>query len=368
VIHGYNGDDTIVSGPGNDEIFGDAGDNQLAYASVNQQGVDIVDRNAGVLAILPEAGATGPGGTIGGAEQDIIHDDIATLIGSNHDDALVGTTGADQILGAAPVGTGSGVVDSPAGNDAIFGLGGDDTMVGGDRGLLGGGDGADTIVGGRSTASGDRTLIHGNGDNDTIVSGLGNDEIFGDEGSNTLAYASVQQEGIDILDRGTSGVFAVLPNTGLTGSGGTIGGAEADIIHDDIGTLVGSNGNDALFGNNAANTILGVAPAGTAGVKPGPAGNDVLLGAGGFDIMLGAEGNDWLLGGADVDVLAASGGNDILIGEAGPDSFNAGDGNDSSFSRDGIAEAITCGLGTDNLTSDPVDTAPAGDCETITPG
>ena len=45
------------------------------------------------------------------------------------------------MLGAAPVGTGSGVVDSPAGNDTILGRGGDDSLVGGDRGQVGGGEG-----------------------------------------------------------------------------------------------------------------------------------------------------------------------------------------------------------------------------------
>ena len=134
MIHGNAGDDTIVSGLGNDEIFGDAGSNTLAYASVSQAGLSIVNRSGGVLVRLPEPGTTGTGGTIGGQEKDIIHDDIRTLIGSNKDDFLIGSDAADTIVGAAPVGTGNGVVDTPAGNDTIFGRGGDDTLVGGDRG------------------------------------------------------------------------------------------------------------------------------------------------------------------------------------------------------------------------------------------
>ncbi len=161
-------------------------------------------------------------------------------------------------------------------------------MVGGDRGTMGGGEGDDSIVGGRSTAPADRTVIHGDPGDDTIVSGPGNDEIFGDAGSNILAYASVEQQGLNIVDRGTSGVTAFLANPGQTATGGKSGGPEQDIIHDDIGTLVGSNGNDVLVGNNLANQIVGVAPAGTAGVKPGPAGNDVLLSLGGNDLLLGA--------------------------------------------------------------------------------
>ena len=136
------------------------------------------------------------------------------------------------------------------------------------------------------------TFLHGALGNDTIVSGLGNDDIFGDAGSNILAYASVEQEGLDIVNRGTNGVTAKLPNAGLTATGGKTGGPEQDTIHSDIGTLVGSNGNDVLQGNDLGNQILGVAPAGTAGVQPGPAGNDAIIGNGGNDLMFGAEGND----------------------------------------------------------------------------
>jgi Ca2+-binding RTX toxin-like protein len=368
VIHGDPGDDTIVSGLGNDEIFGDAGSNTLAYVSVSQSGIPIVNRTGGVLVRLPEPGSTGTGGAIGGPEKDIVHDDLRTLIGSNGGDVLVGSDIADTMLGAAPVGTGSGVVDSPAGNDTLLGRGGDDSLVGGDRGSIGGGEGNDTLVGGRSTAQGALTVIHGNPGNDTIVSGLGNDEIFGDEGSNTLAYASVEQQGLDIVNRGTSGVTAVIPNAGQNGVGGKTGGPEKDILHSDIGTLVGSNGNDVLVGNNASNTILGVAPAGTAGVKPGPAGNDILAGLGGVDLLFGSDGNDWLLGGADPDVLPAGAGNDILIGESGLDSFNAGDGNDIGVSRDGTAEAIVCGVGSDIFTADTTDTNPSGVSETFNTG
>ena len=357
-----------MSGLGNDDIYGDAGSNTLAYVSVNQAGIPIVNRNGGVLVRLPESGTTGTGGTIGGQEKDIVHDDLKTLIGSNQGDYMIGSDAADTILGAAPVGTGSGVVDSPAGNDTILGRGGDDSLVGGDRGQVAGGAGNDTLVGGRSAAQGDLTVIHGDPGNDTIVSGLGNDDIFGDDGNNTLAYASVQQQGLNIVDRGTNGVVAVLPNTGQTTNGGRNGGPEKDIIHPGIGTLVGSNGNDVLVGNNLANTILGVAPVGTAGVKPGPAGNDILAGSGGSDLIFGAEGNDWLFGGTEADVLLAAAGNDLLIGEAGVDTLNSGDNNDTNLTRDGLAEAVTCGAGTDSLTGDPTDTAPANDCETISGG
>ena len=364
-VNGGNGDDTLVSGVGSDNLTGGAGANTLAYVSVSQGGINVVSRSAGVLVRLPEPGATASGGTIGGPENDVIHDDLRTLIGSNHGDFLIGSNIVDSIVGAAPVGTGSGVVDTPAGNDTIYGREGDDSLVGGDRGLVDAGAGDDTIVGGRSTAAGDQTVIHGAVGNDTIVSGLGNDEIFGDAGSNTLAYASVQQSGIDIVDRGTNGVTARLPNSGLTAPGGKTGGPEQDIIHDDIGTLVGGNGNDVIVGNDLFNQLLGVAPAGTEGVRPGPAGNDAIVGNGGTDLMFGAEGNDFLVGGAGSDTLLGFAGSDYIVGQGGTDNHNGGEGNDQVFSRDGVAEAVICGLGTDSALVDSIDTQPAGDCETF---
>ncbi len=365
VLNGGNGDDTLVSGTGNDDITGGAGSNILAYVSVNQGSLKIVSRSQGVSVRLPEPGTTGYGGTIGGPEKDIIHDDIRTLIGSNYGDFLVGSDQADTILGAAPVGTGNGVVDTPAGTDTIFGRGGNDTLVGGDRGAIYGGDGDDTIIGGRSTAPSDLTVIHGDNGNDTFVSGLGNDEFVGGAGSNTLAYASVQQQGLDIVNRGTNGVTATLPNTGLTATGGTTGGPEKDIIHSDIRTLVGSNGNDVLIGNDLGDTILGVAPAGTAGVKPGPAGNDVLVGGKGVDLLFGAEGNDLLFGGPGNDVLVGAGGNDLLFGDSGKDVLNAGDGNDNILAKDGEVDTISCGTGTDTVSADAIDSKSA-DCENVT--
>jgi Ca2+-binding RTX toxin-like protein len=366
-VNGGNGDDTLASGPGDDDLIGGAGANTLAYVSVTQGGINVLSRSVGVLVRLPEPGTTGTGGTLGGQENDVIHDDLKTLIGSNRTDFLIGSNVADTIVGAAPVGTGGGVVETPAGNDAIFGRQGDDTLVAGDTGYMDGGDGNDSLVGGRSTASGARTIIHGAVGNDTIVSGLGNDEVFGDGGANTLAYASIQQAGIDIVDRGTNGVTAALPNAGLTATGGRTGGPEQDIIHSDINTLVGGNGNDVLIGNNLGNQIAGVAPAGTAGVKPGPPGNDAFIGSGGNDLLLGAEGNDAQFGGVGNDTLLGQDGNDFLVGEAGTDNHNGGPGADQVFSRDGAAEAIFCGAGVDSALVDAIDTQPLADCETFTP-
>ena len=103
-------------------------------------------------------------------------------------------------------------------------------------------------------------------------------------------------------------------------------------------------------------------------MPPGPAGNDALIGNGSTDILLGAEGDDFQVGGAGNDALLGFAGSDFLVGQGGTDHLNAGEGDDQSFSRDGVAEAVTCGPGTDSALVDSIDTQPAADCETFTPG
>lgn len=104
-----------------------------------------------------------------------------------------------------------------------------------------------------------------------------------------------------------------------------------------------------LNGSAGPDVLVGVAPAGTAGVAAGPPGNDTLNGGSGADLLLGAEGNDRLDGGAAADA------------------FIAGAGNDTLQSRDGTVKAPNCGAGVDTVTADPTD-KPTADCETVDTG
>ncbi|HET6830946.1 MAG TPA: hypothetical protein VFH44_06295, partial [Solirubrobacterales bacterium] len=153
-INGGTGDDTLVGGHENDTFNGGTGADLAAYVGITAAGIT---RTAPVTATLPPGASPSTGNGQAG-ENDSIATDVEGLIGGNGNDTLRGNDAANQILGAAPIGTGNGVVDTPAGNDTIVGIGGDDTIVAGDRGLILGNEGNDTLVGGRSTAAGEKTV------------------------------------------------------------------------------------------------------------------------------------------------------------------------------------------------------------------
>jgi Ca2+-binding RTX toxin-like protein len=67
----------------------------------------------------------------------------------------------------------------------------------------------------------------------------------------------------------------------------------------------------------------------------GGAGNDLLTGGGGTNLILGGSGHDTLYGGCGDDVLLGGTGNDDLFGNAGDDVLVGGDGNDMLYGGSG---------------------------------
>jgi len=80
--------------------------------------------------------------------------------------------------------------------------------------------------------------------------------------------------------------------------------------------------------------------------KTGTPGDDRLTGTPRGDLLLGLGGDDVLLG---------LGGDDCLIGGPGRDTFDAGPGDDVVTAKDGTAETVRCGPGTDTVVSDRSD-------------
>ncbi|TSD84456.1 hypothetical protein FFK22_032535 [Mycobacterium sp. KBS0706] len=138
-LYGGNSTDRIDGGDGWDTLLGEAGDDRLAGGAggdilrggdgadhlAGGAGYDIASywySTAGVTINLETQVNTG-----GEAQGDTIDDDVETINGSNHDDAMTGNALANVLVGFD-------------GADVLSGAGGDD--------VLRGGDGADTLNGG----------------------------------------------------------------------------------------------------------------------------------------------------------------------------------------------------------------------------
>ncbi|WP_297777387.1 Calx-beta domain-containing protein [uncultured Roseovarius sp.] len=215
-----------------------------------------------------------------------------------------GTEGNDLIL-AGPLGT------------LLEGLGGNDTLIGGDSDdTIAGGDGDDSIEGG----GGDDNISASDG-NDFVDAGAGNDSVGGGIDNDTI----IGGDGDDVMGSG----FGDDSVSGGAGNDVVAGGAGNDTLEggDGADSMSGSFGNDLIFGGAGADDIGG----GT--------GQDTIDAGAGNDQVGAGEGDDSVFGGDGNDFLAGGGRNDTIDGGAGNDTINAGAGND----------VITGGTGADQF-------------------
>src|SRR5499426_290306 len=113
--------------------------------------------------------------------------------------------------------------------------------------------------------------------------------------------------------------------------------------------LFGGAGNDVLTGGSGADLLFG------------GAGNDTLFGKGGNDLLFGGAGNDTLIGGDGDDQVFGEGGNDRMIWNPGDDSdlFEGGDGTDTAEVNGGNAsETFTIVANGSRVRFDRVSPAP----------
>ena len=211
---------------------------------------------------------------------------------------LVGD-GAGNTLNAIQVGFSYGTQQ-----DQLYGLAGDDLMFSGaNDDILVGGDGNDQLLAGQGNddlsgglgndalldSTGNDTVYGGDGD-DLVYASIGNDLLVGGNGNDTLAFVYLDHDGTD-SELNLDGVVFDLAKTGSVNLGiygiDTIFGFES---------VMGSLGNDTLFGNAGANTILG------------DLGADTLWGRAGNDSIEGSHGGDVLIGGTGKDVIATKSG------------------------------------------------------------
>lgn len=101
--------------------------------------------------------------------------------------------------------------------------------------------------------------------------------------------------------------------TGTVGDDLILAAGGPDVVNgrggDDF--LLGEGGNDTLAGNTGDDILLG--GAGNDALQGG-VGDDLLLGGAGQDQLLGGEGDDLLVGGTDFDRMFGGNGDDVVIG------------------------------------------------------
>jgi Ca2+-binding RTX toxin-like protein len=357
---GVGGNDTIDGGPGFDFVAGGKGDDVVTAGADNDDGAvggpgnDTVSGGSGNDGFL----AGGPGvDTVNGEDgNDDLYGGCDTNCGPNPADAsndtLNGGNGFDELYGEGGNDTLNGgadgdYVEAGAGDDAVNGGDGDDEMYGD--------DGVDTMHGdaGDDYVEGDagNDILHGDAGDDTVQGSDGDDQEFGEAGNDQFGgffFFASGDLGNDTFDGGT-GIDTINyrdavydPITGLWSA------VAVRVTIDNVANDGQSTEND--------NVKVGVEDVNvsSASNNSGPplftnttvAGGANLLGDASVNVLDSGEGNDTVDGGAN---------NDFLYGRGGNDTMNA---------RDGFADRVICGEGTDVANVDEFDQL-ADDCETI---
>ena len=348
---------------GDDSGFGPADDVGLGTGS--PLGVDGNFGGGGNLDFDREIGGGGPGFGPGAAgPPDDRDDEVVTetadprILGSEGDDVLLGTAGADVIEAGGGDDTiigveGDDIIDGGTGNDTISGAGGDDIIVGG--------EGSDTVsfvedtAGvqvdlGAGTATGAGTGTDTITEVENVAGGAGDDIIIGDEFDNVLDGGAgndtiIGLESDDVIIGGTGNDFL------YAGAGDDIvdAGPGDDIIVGGSGqgndTYIGGEGNDTItYTSTSEGITVDLAPDGvtvdlSTGIATGIAtggeiDTDILSG---IENVVAGDGDDTIIGDANANVLEGGLGNDTIAGGAG-DTLDGGDGTDTLRVQVGHAE------------------------------
>lgn len=281
------------------------------------------------------------------------------LVGRGGNDALIGGDGLDtadysaaaagmraQLNAGAAVNDGDGGSDSLSGIENLTGSAFNDVLIGaGGANVLSGGLGTDVLLG----LAGDDTLIGGAGAANQMQGGMGDDRYVVSVSGDTLI--ELAGEGVDTVETDLAAytLKTHFENLTLTRAGGATGVGNAV-----ANTLTGGAGDDVLSGRGGVDTLTGGAGLDTASYDQAAAGVDVRLNAGAArndgdgatdvligienltgsafaDLLIGAGGNNVLTGGAGADVLLGLGGDDVLIGGSGASNQLQGGAGDDRY-------------------------------------
>jgi Ca2+-binding RTX toxin-like protein len=337
ILAGSFGNDTLSGGGGNDTLYGDGA-------------IDSGAPSSGPPTLYPDVGANGND----------------TLEGGLGDDQLYGGGGSDTASYAhAPGGVTAFLYKAGDGNGEASGADGNDTLVGIENltgsafndvlignnldNIIDGGDGHDLLRGN----GGNDTLLGGDGD-DYLDGGIGDDVLDGGAGFDRLSYfgSAIGPVSIDLRIQGVAQDTGQGMDTliGIEHVGGTVYGD----------TLTGDDGDNWLRGSSdgAGNDIL-----------DGQGGNDLIEDGAGDHVLDGGEGIDTFLyapttsGGINVSLALQGAAQDTGVGmmtlngfENLSGSFQAdtltGDGGDNILAGSGGDDILAGGAGSDTLYGD----------------
>jgi Ca2+-binding RTX toxin-like protein len=363
---GTSRDETFRGGGGNDFLDGKGGADVLDGQAGSGDQVWYGSRTGAVTVDLD--GSSGDDGEAG--EGDTVSAGVEQVVAGSGDDQLVGNSAANYFRGGP-------------GADSISGAGGNDvadysdhaTVVtvdlsdSGPQGSFGEGDVLDSIEGAIGGPMGD-TLVGTGGDN-WFRAGLGADHVVGNGGFDTVDYADHKKR-----------VFVFIDNKANDGVND-----EHDLVPADIERLVGSPADDVFLTGTGKQVLEGGKGD---DILDGWTGNDVYRGGAGFDYvayfgrsgsvhadldghaddgqggekdvispdiegLAGGNGNDVLVGNGRGNGLAGGPGSDRLTGAGGHDGLWGDAGNDTLYARDGTADFVQGGAGSDTAYVDAVD-------------
>jgi Ca2+-binding RTX toxin-like protein len=312
LLKGGDGNDFLQGTLGNDVINGGTGNDTASFVTAFSNTATGVTVDLNTQGVAQNTGAAG-NDTLSGIEN---------LIGSQYNDTLTGDGNAN-------------VIDGGAGDDALVGGLGNDTVsyasfagipsgqgVVVSLGLQGGAQ--NTTNAGMDTLSGFENLS-GSAFGDLLTGDANANILSGGAGNDTLNPGATAAGISDLLDGGIGSDTASF--VGLVGVTATLNGA--------------ADGTASLGGNLIA-TLRNIEN------LTGGNGSDILTGDAGDNIIDGGLGDDTLDGGLGVDTLAFSGPTAVTVNLATLTAQATGFGNDTITGF----ENVRTGSGADNITGD----------------
>jgi Ca2+-binding RTX toxin-like protein len=263
--------------------------------------------------------------------------------GGDGDDALHGNHRVDA----------SELLDGGAGKDALDGFGGDDELRGG---------------------AGDDDL-NGNGGNDRVLGEDGNDDLRGDHqaapgadvidgGAGSDKVAEYVEYGTDVHPPADVSLDGVA-NDGRAGEGDNVVGVERYRAYVSGRFVLTDGAEDWEVWSNMNSGDSVVLAAG---------GDDRVVGSDAIETIDGGAGNDRLEGGKNHDTITGGPGRDVIFADETSSSCKPDFpescvryGNDTVDARDGEADQVDCGAGTDRVLADAADVV-SPTCETVERG